>query len=52
MLKEAVDAPQDLSYADNSNLFELHINVSNLGLGAVLYQDVNGVDKVIAYAVA
>jgi hypothetical protein len=52
MLKEDVVAAQVLSYADNSKHFELHLDAPNLGLAAVLYQDVNAVDKVIAYAVA
>ncbi|GFR77250.1 Pol polyprotein [Elysia marginata] len=39
-----------LAYADFTKPFELHIDASTVGLGAVLYQVISGNKKVIAYA--
>ena len=39
-----------LPYADFGKLFKLYTDVSVLGLGAVLYQEQDGVEKVISYA--
>ena len=39
-----------LAYADFTKPFKLHTNASVLGLGAVLYQVHEGVEKVISYA--
>jgi len=49
-LKSALSTPPVLGYADFTRPFELHTDASALGLGAVLYQNQNGVSKVIAYA--
>ena len=49
-LKEKLASPPILAYADFSKPFVLHIDASGDGLGAVLYQEQNGVKKVIAYA--
>ena len=42
--------PPVLAYADYKLPFKLHTDASTTGLGAVLYQRQNGVDKVVAYA--
>ena len=50
-LKEHCCATPVLAYADYKRPFRLHTDASDLGLGAVLYQqDENGKNKVIAYA--
>ena len=50
-LKEYCCTTPVLAYADYKKLFRLHTDASDLGLGAVLYQqDENGKNKVIAYA--
>ena len=55
--QKAFDKPKELctttpilAYADFGKPFKLHTNASVLGLGAVLYQVHNGVEKVISYA--
>ena len=50
-LKEHCCTTPVLAYADYKKPFTLHTDASDLGLGAVLYQqDENGNNKVIAYA--
>ena len=49
-LKEKLTNPKVLAYADYRNQFKLHTDASSTGLGAVLYQNQNGQDKVVAYA--
>ena len=39
-----------LAYANFGKPFKLHTDASVLGLGAVLYQEQDGVKKVISYA--
>ena len=39
-----------LAYADLSNSFKMHTDVCTLGLGAILYQNQDGVDCIIRYA--
>jgi len=49
-LKDKLTNPPVLAYADYSLPFTIHTDASGKGLGAVLYQKLDGVDKVIAYA--
>ena len=49
-LKELCTTTPILAYADFGKPFKLHADVSGLGLGAVLYQVQDGVEKVISYA--
>lgn len=49
-LIEALTHPPVLAYADYEKVFELHVDASTEGLGAVLYQHQNGEPRVIAYA--
>ena len=49
-LKELCTTTPILAYADFGKPFKLHTNASVLGLGAVLYQVQDGVEKVISYA--
>ena len=49
-LKELCTTTPILTYADFAKPFKLHTNASVLGLGAVLYQVNEGVEKVISYA--
>ena len=49
-LKELCTTTPILAYADFTEPFKLHTNASVLGLGAVLYQVHENVEKVISYA--
>ena len=49
-LWELCTTTPNLDCADFGKPFKLHIDVSFLGLGAVLYQEQDGVKKVISYA--
>ena len=49
-LKEKLMRPPVLAYADYSMPFKLHTDASCTGLGAVLYQSQEGMDRVVAYA--
>ena len=42
--------PLVLAYADYRLPIKLHTDASTSGLGAVLYQTQNGIDRVVAYA--
>ena len=48
-LKELCTTTPILAYADFRKPFKLHTDASILGLGAVLYQVQDGVEKVISY---
>ena len=50
VLREKLSSPPELAYADFTKPFILHTDASTEGLGAVLYQEQDGVEKVIAYA--
>ena len=50
VLKEKLTNPPILAYADYSKPFIIHTDACGQGLGAVLYQKQDGVEKVIAYA--
>ena len=50
MLKLKLSTPPVLAYADFSKSFVIHTDASREGLGAVLYQEHNGIERVIAYA--
>ena len=49
-LKARLTAPPILAFADYSKPFELHCDASGCGLGGVLYQEQDGLKRVIAYA--
>ena len=49
-LKHYLSSPPVLAYPDYSMPFELYTDASNVGLGAVLMQNLNGKLKPIAYA--
>ena len=52
ILEEVVQylqSPEVMAYPDYQVPFFMHCDASNLGLGAVLYQTQNGVDRVICY---
>ena len=50
LLREKLTNPPILAYADYHLPFKLHTDASTTGLGAVLYQHQDGLDRVIAYA--
>ena len=45
-----LSSPPVLAYANYKMPFKVHTDASTSGLGAVLYQQQNGIDRVIAYA--
>ena len=47
---EKLTSPPVLAYADYTKSFVLNIDASGGGLGAVLYQEYDGIEGVIAYA--
>ena len=49
-LKLSLTSPPILSYPDYSKPFLLHTDASSDGLGAILYQNFDGTERVIAYA--
>ncbi|MCG8033934.1 MAG: DDE-type integrase/transposase/recombinase, partial [Candidatus Thiodiazotropha taylori] len=49
-IKELLTQPPILAYADYDLPFKLHTDASTSGLGAVLYQNQNGKDRVVSYA--
>lgn len=48
-LKTSLTTPPVLSYPDYSKSFSLHVDACPDGLGAVIYQNLDGKDRVIAY---
>ena len=50
LIIEKLTSPPVLAYADYSKEFILNIDASGDGLGAVLYQEKDGIEHVIAYA--
>lgn len=49
VIEKLTSAPV-LTYADYSKPFILNIDASSLGLGAVIYQNLDGTERVVAYA--
>ena len=49
-LKTQLSSPPILGYPDYAKPFELHTDASGKGLGAVLYQEQDGLKRVISYA--
>jgi hypothetical protein len=49
-LKDTLIPPPILGYSDFSKPFELHTDACGTGFGAVLYQKLEGANRVIAYA--
>ena len=47
---EKLSNPPVLAIADYGRAFKLHMGTSSSGLGAVLYQEQDAIDRVIAYA--
>ena len=50
ILKEKLSSPPMLAYADFNQPFIVHTDAFMEGLGAALYQEQDGVERVIAYA--
>ena len=50
MLKVLCTSAPILAFADFTKPFKLHTDVSTIGLGAILYQEQDGKDRVIVYA--
>lgn len=50
ILISKLSSPPVLAYADYSKPFILHVDASATGLGAVLYQELDGKKRVISYA--
>lgn len=50
LLKDKLTSFPVLGYPDFSKPFELHTDASTKGLGAILYQEQDGIKRVIAYA--
>ena len=50
ILKEKLSSLPVLAYADFNQPFIVHTDASTEGLGALLYQEQDGVERVIAYA--
>ena len=50
MLKVLCTSAPILAFADFTKLFKLHTDASTVGLGAVLYQEQDGKERVIMYA--
>ena len=48
-LKEICTSITILAYTDFSKPFKLHTDACTLGLGAILYQNQDGVDHIIGY---
>ena len=48
-IKDKLSSPPILAYAEFSKPFILHTDASTEGLGAVLYQEQDGLERVIAY---
>ena len=49
-IRKKLAEPPILAYADYSQPFQLHTDASTTGLGAVLYQTQDGIDRVVSYA--
>ena len=47
--KELCTSTPVLTYVDFKKLLRLHIDTSIFGLGAVLYQEQDGIEKVVSY---
>lgn len=50
LIKQKLTSPPVLGYPDFDKPFKLHTDACQTGLGAVLYQEQDGMDRVIAYA--
>ena len=49
-IRQKLAEPPILAYADYSLPFQLHTDALTTGIGAVLYQNQDGVDRVVSYA--